>query len=141
MYYKYNMKNVFSCAGNFAIQGEICGEGIQKNRLGVKEHDLFVFDVFDIDMHRYLDYAEFLNFCQTYNLKTVEIEKEVNFNFTLDELLEMAKGTYSSGKNREGIVIRPVKNMVSEKLMAKYGREGRVSFKVLNNDFLEKDES
>jgi RNA ligase (TIGR02306 family) len=43
---------------NWAIQGEICGPGIQKNRLGLKENQLFVFDVYDIDNKRYLNYDD-----------------------------------------------------------------------------------
>ena len=56
-----------------------------------------------------------------------------DFDYTQDELLEKARGKYSSGLDKEGIVIRPLKtefNMDVKK---------RLSFKVLNNDFLLKE--
>jgi hypothetical protein len=52
----------------------------------------------------------------------------------MEQLLEKAKGKYPSGKHREGIVIRPIKEAYSEIL------KGRLSFKVVNNDYLLKDE-
>lgn len=140
MFRKYNMQNIFETVGEFAIQGEVCGPGIQKNRLGLKEIDLFVFNVYDVFNQKYLDYVTFLNFCETYKLKTVPVEKVCVFDFTLDQLLEMAKGKYASGQNREGIVIRPTTEMYSKLIDEKYGMRGRLSFKVLNNDYLEKDE-
>ena len=38
---------------NIAIQGEAMGPGIQKNREGLKDLHLFVFDIWDIDQQRY----------------------------------------------------------------------------------------
>lgn len=37
---------------NFAIQGEFCGEGIQKNRLKLFTPNWFVFTLIDMDIHR-----------------------------------------------------------------------------------------
>ena len=69
-------------------------------------------------------------------MKTVTvIEPNINFNWNLDELLEMAKGKYKGTQNnREGIVIRTVKERFSDTA------KGRASFKVLNNNYLLKDE-
>ena len=54
---------------------------------------------------------------------------------TLDGWLEAARGRYPGTKsNKEGIVIRPRVETRSEAL------GGRLSFKVINNDFLLKDE-
>lgn len=39
---------------NFAIQGELCGPGINGNTLNLKRHEFFVFDIFDIDKQEYL---------------------------------------------------------------------------------------
>lgn len=39
------------------LQGELCGPGIQKNRLGLAEVDLFVFSVHDTRTGHYLDHA------------------------------------------------------------------------------------
>jgi RNA ligase (TIGR02306 family) len=133
---KYKLEEVLKELGNFAIQGEICAPGIQKNPIGLKEPELFIFSIFNIDKSLYLDYRDLLSVCNKYNLKTVPIEKEnIVFDFNLDQLLEMAKGKYeNTGKNREGIVIRPMIETYSKIL------KGRMSFKVINNDYLLKEE-
>ena len=50
----------------------------------------------------------------------------------------MAEGSYESGHPREGIVIRPVKEMPSKTLATYEGTSGtvRASFKVISNTFL-----
>ena len=64
------------------------------------------------------------------------MERGESFAHDLDTLLVLAKGRYSGTKNRrEGIVVRPLNAMNSEVLGG-----GRLSFKVLNNEFLLKDE-
>ncbi len=120
---------------NLAIQGEICGKIIQSNPLGLNSDQLFLFNIYNIDQHKYLDYASFRFVAQELELPTVRILGECKFNFTLEELLEIAKGKYpGTNNNREGIVIRPVNETYSETLA------GRMSIKVINNDYLLKDE-
>lgn len=132
---KLDIENILRTTGNrYSIQGELAGPGIQRNRLGLNELDLFVFNVYDIIDGKHLDFEEFKEFCRRNGLKTVPIDEVTIFNFTLEQLLEKAKGKYLSGNNREGIVIRPTIEMYSNVL------KGRMSFKVINNDFLEKDE-
>ena len=116
---------------NYAVQGEVYGEGIQKNRLQISGQDLAVFNVIDLDGRRYLSFYEFKEFCERLQLQTVPILQIVKFEWqSIDELLELAKGKYSSGKPQEGIVIRPVHEFYSDVLKT------RASFKVINNDFL-----
>jgi len=123
------------CGKNIAIQGEIAGPGIQENMLQLEKHKLFVFNVYDIDKAEYLGYSEFIEFCEKNNLTTVPIIcNDLIFDLTLDQLLIMAKGFYPDTKNhREGIVIRPLMETYSNVL------GGRLSVKVLNNDYLEKE--
>ena len=131
MYRKYDLEEKLNDAGNYSVQGEIAGQGIQKNRLKLPDVQLFVFNVYDIKKGTYLDYEPFMEFCINYELQTVPIiTDDMVFKFCLEELLEMAKGRYESGKHREGIVIRLLEEEYSEVL------EGRSSFKVINNDFL-----
>jgi RNA ligase (TIGR02306 family) len=126
---------------DFAIQGEICGPGVQKNRLGLAAHELFVFSVYDVRAARFLDYEPFVAFCAEHRLRTVPIERVVRgadaaaYEHTLESWLEAARGLYPGTKQRkEGIVVRPLVEAPSAAL------EGRLSFKVINNDFLLKDE-
>jgi len=130
MYYKYDFKKIFKDYSNIIVQGEIAGLGIQKNRQNLRERKLFVFNV--IVNNKHYGYKDIKAFCEKYNLDMVPVEKVGNkFNFTLKELLEMAKGTYKSGKLREGLVFRPQAGTNST--------FRRISFKVLNNDFLLKE--
>lgn len=123
-------KNRYLC-----IQGEMVGPGIQGNKLGLKNVELQVFNVFDIVSHRYFDYKELIDFCNSHGLKTVKITAEdMIFNdHNIDDFIWLAKGTYENGHPREGIVIRPMVEMNSNVL------NGRLSFKVINNDFLLKE--
>lgn len=125
----------------FAVQGEVCGPGIQKNRLELSETSLFVFGVYDVAAGAYLDHARFVAFCAERGLPTVPIEEVVDgeaaerFEHTLERWLDRARGLYAGTENRkEGLVVRPLVERRSEAL------QGRLSFKVLNNEFLLKDE-
>jgi len=124
---------------DIALQGEFCGQGIQKNRLNLSEPELFVFDIIkfsDTDIMNKCGLDELVFICEELGLRTVPIEEVgESFNYTLAELLERARGKYPSGKDKEGIVIRT----------REYGRSlvGSIlhknSFKVINNDFLQKE--
>jgi RNA ligase (TIGR02306 family) len=131
---KYDLKAKMQSLGrNIAIQGEVCGPSIQKNRLELKEHDLFVFNVYDIDKGSYISVKEAKDIVESIGLKFVPIEYIGEFNRLWDvpTLLVMAKGKYpNTNNNREGIVIRPVYEAYSPSL------KGRLSFKVINNDYL-----
>jgi len=138
MFKKYKIDKTLNKEMNISIQAEICGPSIQKNHLDLLEQQIFVFDIYDITRARYLDYQDMKQFCDVYKLPTVPLLQVTNFSFTIDQLVEMAKGTYESGKNREGIVIRPTVVTYSPTLDKMYSR-GRLSFKVMNNVFLEKE--
>jgi RNA ligase (TIGR02306 family) len=124
-----------------AVQGELCGPGIQKNRLGLTELDLFIFSAYDARRGAFLGYHELVETCARLGLKMVPVEKVVTgdeargYAHTLDGWLAAAAGLYPGTKNRkEGIVVRPLEEQPSAVL------GGRMSFKVINNDFLLKDE-
>lgn len=124
-----------------AIQAEVCGPGIQKNRLGLAAVDLFVFNVYDLRAGAFLELDAFRAFCAERGLPTVPIERVVrgdealHYAHSLDGWLDAARGTYAGTKQRkEGIVVRPLVEQASAAL------GGRLSFKVINNDFLLKDE-
>lgn len=133
---KYNLINILP--EGIAVQGEVCGPGIQKNRLNLKEEDLFVFNVYDISIRHFLDNEDARKWCNERCLVSVPVAymwEQGKETFSLDELLNLAEGIYEGTKNkREGIVIRPLKERYSSML------RGRLSFKVISNSFLLKEE-
>ena len=127
--YAYGLKEKLAKLGkNIVLTGEICGPGIQKNKLRLAATEWYVFDVKDWDAGRYFPYGEAVKLCSELGLKFVPLEEQGgSFDYTLEQLLEKAKGKYPSGLDKEGIVVRDV---MSPKA---------ISFKVLNNDALLKD--
>ena len=122
---------------NIAIQGEITGDGINKNPLNLPRntYQLHIFNVWDIDNQKYFNISNSINIVKELELDFVKIILYGRFNSSLEELLEKAKGKYNETNNNiEGIVIRPIDECCSETL------QGRMSFKVLNNDHLLKED-
>lgn len=126
---------------DFAVQGELCGPGIQKNRLGLSQIEWFVFSAYSIREGRYLGYRELVELCARLGVKMVPVERVVEgpdaaeFEHSLTRYLQLATGLYPGTKNRkEGIVVRPLVEAPSPTL------QGRLSFKIINNEFLLKDE-
>ena len=127
--YKYGLKEKLAQLGkNIVLTGEICGPGIQKNKLRLNELEWYVFDVKDWDSKKYLPYDQACKMCADLGLSTVPLEERgEHFDYSLEQLLEKAKGKYPSGLDKEGIVVR---DAMSPKV---------ISFKVLNNDALLKE--
>lgn len=119
-----------SIGGHLALQGEVVGPGIQKNRLGLKDVDFYVFNVVDTRWGRRLTLDEALSVAKDLGVKFVPIlERGDSFAYSQEELLTKASGPYSLNfpdarpdQDREGIVVRSIC--------------GSVSFKAINNDFL-----
>ena len=129
--------NIFDKLPNgFAIQGELVGEGIQKNPLKIKGHKFFIFNVFDINEQKFLDFQDFREFVLSRGWNTVPIIND-NFilNHTLEEILLLAqnKSPLNPQVDQEGIVVRPLKEMTIE--MAGQ-TSSRFSFKVISNKYL-----
>jgi RNA ligase (TIGR02306 family) len=118
---------------NYAIQGEIVGEGINGNHLNIKGHKVFFFNVFDILKYKYLDFLDFTYFIKKLNLETVPILYDhdlYSLPKSLEEVLSLAEGKSVLNKNieREGIVVRP--------LCEDTYKDERWSFKVISNKYL-----
>lgn len=126
---KLDLKKKLAKQGNFALQWECVGPGVQKNPLGLKSLEARLFDVYDIDAKEYLGYSTLKSVADDIDMPMAEIAYSgIYQNWTDDELREMARGTYSeSGKKREGIVYRPVVPMRVART--------RLSFKVINLDY------
>ena len=100
--------------------------------MGLKDLELFVFNVYDIDNQKYLDYIDFKQITEKLELETVPLLSD-NMLFVgmgVEDFLEMSKGNYKETKHpREGIVIRSLIEKDSIAL------EGRLSFKAVNPDY------
>jgi RNA ligase (TIGR02306 family) len=129
---KYNILQKLITKGSYAIQGEIVGPGIQGNKAGLKEVMFMLFNVYDLMEHRYLNFNEFTQFANELQLPMVPILEYATLlnDKTFDDMLKMADGLYPNGTPREGIVIRPTQERWSDYM------KGRVSFKVVSNEFL-----
>ena len=127
--YKYGLKEKFKALGkNLVLTGEIIGPGIQKNKLRLAEIEWNVFDVKDWDANKYLPYDDAIKLCADLGLTVVPLEERGDsFDYSMETLLEKAKGKYPSGLDKEGIVVRDIKSPKA------------ISFKVLNNDALLKE--
>lgn len=117
---------------HFCFQGELCGPGIQGNKLGLDDLELYIFNVINMKTNTPLSQDELIFLCDVLGLKYAPIVVEWNeFDETVESLLELARGKYPGTKNhREGLVIRPSK----PEFWAKAGKWA--SIKVINNDFL-----
>jgi len=110
---QYNLENILRYSGShYAIQGEICGEGIQGNPMCLKGNHLFVFLIKDLDTNTWLDWDSTIKFCDNNSIPHVW---ELYPRFTVedmpswDELQTIAnKAKYTGDVEAEGIVLRPV---------------------------------
>ena len=133
---KYNvesaLRNAFPSI-DIAIQGEIVGPGIQQNKLGLKELEFHVFNIFDIKNRTYMKYEEVVKFTTDNNIPMVTLINEgAAFGFSLDELIKLAnEQKYPTGGPAEGIVIRPKESFTS--LVLKKSWSG----KILNENYKE----
>jgi len=124
------IKHYESTGIKVSLQGEVAGPGIRKNKIGISDIDLYVFNVIDTVNLIRLPLNESLDIVKNFGMKFVPIlETGDSFNYTLEELLEKADGKYKSyfqnakkGQRQEGIVIRSL--------------DGTISFKVVNNKYL-----
>lgn len=122
--------------GTLVIQGEWCGEGIQKNRLKLKSPEWFVFTARVDDKRTNLETLRAI--CKYVGCQMVPVEEEGDdlLGKYPDEqaLLSRAEGIGYNGTVREGIVIRPIEPVHS------YTLSGPLSMKVINNKYLIKND-
>eukprot|EP01022_Parablepharisma_sp_SALTPOND_P036628 TRINITY_DN9_c0_g2_i1.p1 TRINITY_DN9_c0_g2~~TRINITY_DN9_c0_g2_i1.p1 ORF type:complete len:2097 (-),score=250.12 TRINITY_DN9_c0_g2_i1:27072-33257(-) len=115
---------------NLGIQGEIVGPTINKNRLGLKEIDFRVFNIYLIDLKRYAKFEECEEICTKLGLHRVPLlykgvfKEEWN---TVDKLMAYVETLeYYKGMPAEGIVVKSNRPEP----------ERRISFKVVSNKYL-----
>lgn len=121
---------------SIAIQGELIGEGIQENKYKLKGQTVRFFNGFFIDKQRYMTHDELQELLRECNLVSVPVIHESFFldNMTIQTLLDFANGlsVLNEKQRREGLVFK-TKNIQPKDF-------GKVSFKVISNEFLLKSE-
>lgn len=118
-----------STGRNLALQGELIGEGIQKNPYKIKGHTFCLFDVYDIDAKSYLHPHARRQLAQTLGINQVPVlpgcgDKDLGTG-DVQEILLWAedKSILCSTAEREGIVF-------------KCNEDPSISFKAISNKFL-----
>lgn len=114
--------------GDFSLQGELIGEGIQGNPYKIKGQTVRFFNVFDIEDSKYLTLPQFKFITNELGLETVPIlDEDFTLPQSVDELLDYAdaKSVLNPDFDREGVVIRST--------------DRTISFKSISNKFLLKE--
>lgn len=139
---KYKLDEILPKLGKqYAFQGEIIGEGIQKNPYKLKEQEFYIFNIYDIENFRYLNPLERTELIKYINnniqdkgvplyLKHVPIIEVIqldSFN-SIQEIIDHADGQSLINPKgiREGIVLKR--------------EDGKFSFKSISNKYLLKEE-
>lgn len=117
---------------DLAVQAEVIGPGIQKNKYELKEVTLRVFNVLDVQGYRLLDHTVMLEVIAKLGLESVPQLGTIALNHSVDELVAFSEGTsvLNPKAQREGVVLRP--------LVEEFDQDvgGRLSFKAINPKFL-----
>ena len=123
---------------NGVIQGELCGNGIQRNQLKLEDVRIFVFQ---INVNRkYMSYDEMQEFCKnSLHCEVVPLVSKLEVDAViklwtnpLQKLQELAdRQRYKSGLEGEGIVVRP------SSYPRGYSSRRPLSFKLINRNYKE----
>jgi RNA ligase (TIGR02306 family) len=128
-----------SLNGNYALQGELIGEGIQGNKYNIKGQTVYFFNLFDIDNYKYESNEQLKETLDSLQLNMVPI---LTTDFILindiETLVNQSKIKSTLNKNvwAEGIIIRPIESNKFKLFSNNLLNNGRVSFKVINPEFL-----
>lgn len=136
-----NLKNLKA----LTLQGELIGEGIQKNKYKIRGQEVRFFRVFDPISYKFFPITEAVDIIENImGLKFVPIiETDITLPETIEDLVALADGRsalYDTA--REGIVFvaeyvlpgTDVETGESARPLADY--QGRLSFKVISNKFI-----
>jgi RNA ligase (TIGR02306 family) len=118
------------------IQGELCGNGIQRNQLKLEDVRLFVFQI--NENKKYMTYEEMKDFCEnSLHCDVVPLVCKLSLEDhiklwvnPLQKLQELAdKQKYQSGLEGEGIVVRP------SSYPRGYSSRRPLGFKLINRNY------
>ncbi len=120
--------------GNHSICFECCGPKLNGNKLGLKELQIFVYDIWDIDAQKYIDCEKMILMCDQLRLLLPTPIYLGGFNYkTIQDLQkDIDDKKYSNGEFIEGVVCRSSYETWSPSL------KGRLSWKLINSNFAAK---
>ncbi len=130
----HNIEDALTMLGkNISLCGELMGPKIQGNREGFVDFRFFLFDIWDIDQRKYLGRDERIGIVEELarcglRLETCPFVGIMNLSEfeSLQQLLSFAEGPSLNHSIREGLVFKSL--------------DGSFSFKVINNQFLLKED-
>lgn len=128
-YYSLIEASAFDNVG-YCIQGELCGDGIQRNAEGIPGVHFFVFSAYVLDMKTgeilsVMSPGDRVAFCDRIGVETVPIlDSQARLLPTIGEMLTASEGTrfFTKDGQREGEVWEAI--------------DGSHSFKVISNKYL-----
>jgi RNA ligase (TIGR02306 family) len=122
---------------HLAMQGEICGPGVNGNSMGYKEHCFGIFLIKDITNNKWWSWDDVIQLCieSNYFQCVEEIGRMKAKDLNFDELQKIADGLkYPNGKPAEGLVVRPVRPTPSNAL-----KKSWMSLKVISQPYDQKN--
>lgn len=145
-FHKYNLQEQLPiiaqhCGFDFAIQGELCGPGIQGNIYGLTEQTLFIYNIRNLTEHRDLSPVERWNFHTDYFAGSIQhVPVHGDFRENIFQTCHNLCTPTGSGLSLDEILA----SATAPSALAEVRREGLVfksfdgeSFKVISNDYLE----
>jgi len=131
---KYDLKNKllqYFEGKSIALQGEVCGPGIQHNKIGLPELQMYAFTLYNPTDRKYLGYDALVDFCTKMDVPMVPLIRLTStFNLTIPELVEIANTLkYPNGTPAEGMVLRPKISVFSKTINTE------LSAKIMNENY------
>jgi len=138
---KYKIEEqLLSLGKNIVLQGEIVGPKVQGNKYKLPNQQFYLYNVMEWqgNSYSYTNFDNLIHYSGMLNIPTVPILPWTNYildGADVDQWVEMSKGssTLNCMTRREGLVVRGKENQFDIEV-------GRLSFKVINPDFLLKYE-
>ena len=121
-----------SLGRNLGLQGELIGNGVQSNKYRLDKLEFRLFSIFDIDKQRFFDFLDFRHMADQLGLALVPVAwEQLTLDHAVPQLVELAKRPSLLNKEMpsEGLVFRAHVETHDPEL-------GRLSFKILNPEFL-----
>jgi RNA ligase (TIGR02306 family) len=121
---------------NIAVQGELVGPGVQKNIENFPQWEIFIYDVYDIDHGRYLPSHERLDvvsILKTLGARIYHVPVVANhYNLAREGITDIDKLQVLT--HRPGVNVPKAEGLVFKSM------DGSVSWKIINNEYLLKND-